>query len=218
MQRIGLRSWTRALAFALSALLAPLAAFGRAADAPRAAASRAAESAAACRACGAPGGAGGLEYAVAGRYVPLCGGPCLDAALADPDAVLAGMQARSGLFDEKAMPARSANWAFFALGSYVCAGLLAGAWCAHAAFRKGKSPAAWLAIGLAFNVAGIAALALARGEPRSIPAGMSKIPATADPVPCGSCGAANHPSAARCARCGAAAAPRSESEAARARA
>ncbi len=171
-----------------------------------------------CLSCGGAMSAGDSEYLVEGRFAPLCGGPCLEAAKADPDTVLYSLQARSGLFDEKSMPANATWWGWFAFGSYVFAGLVSGAWCSHVAFRKGLPPRRWIVYGLFGNVVAVAALAAKTGEPRAMPEGLRKIPDTAEPVHCGACGALAHPSAQRCAACGGTLSPVIESEVSRARA
>ncbi len=126
---------------------------------------------------------------------------------ADPARYFARIQARSALFDESALAAKRAmafGWLW--LGCYVLAGMLCSALCAYIAVCKGLMPLPWFFAGVFGNVAGLGrVMSVGGGDaaalPAGIPAGLAKVPTTRAPVACPSCGAANHPSAARCADC-----------------
>ncbi len=126
---------------------------------------------------------------------------------ADPGRYFARIQARSALFDEDALRAvRPMAFGWMWLGGYILAGVLCAASCAYIAVCKGLTPMRWFFAGLFGNVAGLGlVMFVRRGDaaalPAGIPAGFAKIPTTYAPATCPSCGAANHPSAARCAGC-----------------
>ncbi len=126
---------------------------------------------------------------------------------ADPARYFARIQARSALFDESALAAkRPMAFGWLWLGGYVLAGMLCSASSAYIAVCKGLMPLPWFFAGLFGNVAGLGlVMFVGRGDaaalPAGIPAGLAKVPTTRAPVACPSCGAANHPSAARCADC-----------------
>jgi len=125
----------------------------------------------------------------------------------DPLRYFARIQARSALFDENALAAnRPMAFGWLWLGGYILAGVLCAALCGYIAVCKGLMPLSWFFAGLFGNVAGLGlVMFVARGDaaalPAGIPAGFAKIPTTYAPTACPSCGAANHPSAARCAGC-----------------
>ena len=126
---------------------------------------------------------------------------------ADPARYFARIQARSALFDESALAAkRPMAFGWLWLGGYVLVGMLCSASCAYIAVCKGLTPLPWFFAGMLGNVAGLGLVMFAaRGDaaalPAGIPAGFAKVPTTYAPATCPSCGAANHPSAARCADC-----------------
>ena len=144
----------------------------------------------------------------------------LDELKGDPDAYFEKLQARSALFDERAMEGRrtSSGWLYF--GAYVLLGLVFAALCGYLAVSRSLAPIPWFFAGLAGNVAALAVLlATPRGDPSAlpagVPAGLAKVPATRRPLPCPSCGVTNHPTAPACSACGAALAPALEPETAR---
>lgn len=112
---------------------------------------------------------------------------------ARPEGMMFSGQAQGG------MPAP-----YFWAGLFVLTGLVFGGFCAHTAMTKGYSAGQWFALGFFFSVAAQLALlskpALSSAGP--VPPDWTKMPVTASPVVCGSCGAGNHPSAAACLRCG----------------
>ncbi len=144
----------------------------------------------------------------------------LDAFEGDPDVYFEQLQARSALFDERAMDGRrrSSGWLYF--GVYFAVGLVFAALCGYLAVSRSLAPLPWFFAGLAGNVAALAVLLVTqRGDastlPAGVPAGLAKVPVTRAPVPCPSCGASNHPAAAACGGCGAALAPVLKPETAR---
>ncbi len=137
-----------------------------------------------------------------------------------PDAYFQKLQARSALFDERAMEGRRTSNGWLYLGGYVLVGLVFAALCGYLAVSRSLQPLPWFFAGLAGNVAALAVLLVTpRGDPAAlpagVPAGLAKVPVTRAPVRCPSCGAANHPAAAACSGCGAAFAPELEPETAR---
>ncbi len=135
------------------------------------------------------------------------GKPFMDDFEADPARYFARLQARAALFDENALAAdRPMAFGWLGLGTYVLVGLFCSALCAYIAVCKGRTPLPWFFGGLFGNVAGLGlVMFVGRGDaaalPAGIPAGFAKVPTTYAPAACPSCGAANHPSAARCADC-----------------
>ena len=140
---------------------------------------------------------------------------------ADPARYFARIQARSALFDEAAFAAnRPMAYGWLWLGGYVLAGVVCSALCAYIAVCKGLTPLPWFFAGLLGNVAGLGlVMSVGGGDaaalPAGIPAGLAKVPTTYAPAACPSCGAANHPSAARCADCRELLTPRVSPEAGR---
>ncbi len=138
----------------------------------------------------------------------------------DPELYFQQLQARSALFDERAMEGRRASRGWLWFGGYFAVGLVFAALCGYLAVSRSLQPLPWFFAGLAGNVAALGVLlARPRGDasalPGGVPAGLAKVPATHAAVPCPSCGAANHPAAADCSDCGAALAPALEPETAR---
>lgn len=128
----------------------------------------------------------------------------------DPDAYFRQLEARSGLFDEQAVGRRPPWTGWLVFGVYVVAGLVCGALAVGLALRRSRRALPWFFAGLVGNVLALIALLLAgpaAGGPRTLPAGLAKIPSTRAPLPCPHCGAENHPSASACTTCGGAIAP-----------
>ena len=140
----------------------------------------------------------------------------LDEFTADPDLYFQKLQARSALFDERAMEGRQVSTGWLLFGGYVLAGLVFAALCGYLAVSRGLAPLPWFFAGLFGNVAAAAVLLITpRGDAADVPAGLAKVPVTHFPLPCPRCGAPNHPSAAACSGCGAGLAPAVEAETAR---
>ena len=134
----------------------------------------------------------------------------LGAALLGADSNQPGVANRGGDNRQEA----SGAWIYGSL--YVLLGLVFSALCAHRALHTGYSPGTWFGLGLVFN-AGAYILLLTRPRrevqaPAGVPPGLAKIAATHAPQRCPTCGALNHPSAAKCLGCGASLSPRAESE------
>ncbi len=139
---------------------------------------------------------------------------------ADPDAYFEKLQARSALFDERAMEGRQTQPGWLYFGAYVAIGLVFAALCGYLAVSRSLAPIPWFFAGLVGNVAALVVLlATPRGDatalPAGIPAGLAKVPVTRLPQPCPSCGAPNHPTASACNSCGAILTPALEPETAR---
>lgn len=125
---------------------------------------------------------------------------------ADPPRYFQDLQARSGLFDERAVGGGRVSVGWLALGGYVVVGLVFAALCGYLAIGRGLAPLPWFFAGLAGNVAALFVLLVTpRGDlealPAGVPAGLAKVPVTRRPVPCPGCGTANHPAATECGGC-----------------
>ncbi len=177
-----------------------------------------------CSLCFEPIHADDLVYVVWGQRVGVHAGTEDEDFRADPKKWIAHLRPGGAFLGvEGAMdrPQQALSNVWFGVGLYVLLGLIFGAWCAHKAFHSGYPPGLWFALGMALNVLAYIALAL---KPKrevaavaGIPAGLRKIAATFDPVPCPGCGATNHPSAAKCLECGATLQPQTHSEVERVR-
>lgn len=146
----------------------------------------------------------------------------LDEFDAEPLAYFVDLQARSGLFDERAVATREMSLGWLAFGTYVVIGLVFSALCGYLAIGRGHPPLPWFFAGLAGNLAALAVLlATPRKDlgalPAGVPPGLAKVPSTRSPVPCPSCGTSNHPAAAACGGCGAELTPTAQAETARVR-
>ena len=170
-----------------------------------------------CIVCGTPLSPGDKVYLVEGQRVGVMTQmePTL---LSDPWAYLARLKPRGGLFGgETARQGRVSN-VWLLAGLYLTVGIGFAAICAHRALNMGARPVPWFFAGLAFNAFGYLALLLrSKGEADGTKAapiyrGVVKIPATAEPTACPTCGGLNHPSATDCTSCGAELTPTAESE------
>lgn len=144
----------------------------------------------------------------------------LDELETTPDVYFRKLQARSALFDERAMEGRETASGWLLFGGYVLLGLVFGALCAYLAVGRALRPLPWFFAGLVANVVALAVLLTRpRGDaaalPAGIPDGLAKVPTTRAPARCPSCGAQNHPAAAACSTCGAALVPTAVAETAR---
>lgn len=143
----------------------------------------------------------------------------LDEFRSDPERYFRSLEARSGLFDEVAVPEKEARggYGWFAFGLYVLVGLVFAAACGGLAVNRGRPAWAWFFAGLFFNLPALIVLLIrSRGEaaavPAGVPGGLRKVPTTRAPIACPSCGSEIHPAARCCNRCGAALAPLVEAE------
>lgn len=156
----------------------------------------------ACAVCGLPLGPGDRARMVRGRWVPLHHEICEASFDESSGAAFAALQPRGALFSEEYPSPSALRWGWFAVGSWVLAGLLCGALCAHFAWPRRRSPAFWFAMGMIFNLLAVLVLLMAAGSTERMPSRLGKIPVTSVPAACPGCGALNHPAAARCADCG----------------
>ncbi len=152
-----------------------------------------------------------------GRQVATCSDQCAVAWSAGREYLFGKLQPRGALFQEDARTPRRTHRAWFYGGLYVLGGLLAGAASAYIAVNRGRRALPAFAAGLAFNVIGLGAVALAMKRPRAspvtgIPAGLRKVPDTHAPASCPRCGSPVHPSARECSACRAPLEPRARSE------
>ncbi len=160
-----------------------------------------------------------------GRKLPLCSPDC-EAHYANAtregklDAITAKIEPRSALFqaDSQRHPLVAKdqlNKRYFWFGYFIVVGLICGGIAAYLAVQKGLSAGRHFAIGLIFNIPGVAFTLLSRG--RTTPfqsAGLTKVPVTHSERRC-QCGHANHPAACMCSNCGNVLTPRAETEVAR---
>ena len=123
----------------------------------------------------------------------------------EPWTFIGRLKPRGGLFGGEMAPASGISDAWLLLGIYVTMGLGFAAVCAHRAINTGQEPVRWFAAGFLFNAFGYLALLLRAADAQnSVPpehAGVTKVPATSEPLTCPSCGHLNHPSAAECLGC-----------------
>lgn len=156
----------------------------------------------------------GIAFVYRGRRVTLHP-DAVGVFLSRPDPYFSKLQPRGALFQEDASWSLGISWLVF--GIWMTLGLASGAAASHLALRKGRSAGFWFAAGVALNVIALATLltrpSLATAE---LPPRFGKVPLTVRPTACPSCGAPNHPTAARCSSCRATLDPRSQSEVARA--
>lgn len=122
----------------------------------------------------------------------------------DPDKFFAKLQARSALFDEVGTNMGLGSWPFW-IGLYCLVGLLFSAICGYLAVTAGMPPVQWFFAGLIGNVAALIVLLAARKNAggAAAPPGLAKVPGTASPRSCPSCGSLNHPHANTCSGCAA---------------
>ena len=103
--------------------------------------------------------------------------------------------------------------AWLVLVCWVATALVCGTVGAACAVSRGRGPARWWLICAVLLLLGWVLLALQPARPhRFATRGWTRVPTTAEPLPCPQCGAANHPSAARCGECAGPLNPRTESE------
>jgi ribosomal protein L37E len=176
-----------------------------------------------CIVCDGPAGADAIRETWKGRTVTICRACGAEAWRADRDALFAKLQARGVLFDEQTDERRgdramASGWMWF--GIWALAGVVCAAAASYVALTKGIAPLPWMLAALAFNVVPLALVVLKPAAdlsrlPQGVPSGLAKIATTRASVACVKCGAANHPTATRCAACGTPLAASGESEAAR---
>ena len=123
----------------------------------------------------------------------------------EPFTFIGRLKPRGGLFGGETAPPSGISDAWLLLGIYVTMGLGFAAVCAHRAINTGQEPVRWFAAGFLFNAFGYLALLLrgADAENSAAPeyAGVTKVPATSEPLGCPACGHLNHPAATECLGC-----------------
>lgn len=127
---------------------------------------------------------------------------------ADSTRLLARLQPRGALFQERAYDATTMNeggLGWFLFGMYVLVALLFAGMSGYTAVTKGLNPVSHFFIGLMFSALGYLYVLTRRRAPQSesVPSGFVKVHATREPVPCGKCGYTNHPAAKKCLGCSA---------------
>lgn len=165
-----------------------------------------------CTACPKPIDGQGIEITHRGRKVRLHVGGCAASWIEGRDAIFADLQPHAALWDEPVEVPSILPGGWFAFGLLVLLGLVCGAVTGYLAIERGRPAVPWFFAGFFLNAIGIVALLITTERVSGVPGGLRKVPVTALPVACASCGHANHPSAARCDRCGDELEPGSESE------
>jgi len=168
-----------------------------------------------CTVCGTSLTDDDVALIVRGRRVPL-GRAMVDEFLANEERYFATLQPQGALFQEAddssghtALGGVNLGW--FLAGFYVLTAVLFAGLSGYTAVSKGLKPLPHFLIGLAFSALGYLYV-LTRPPQEQIPSGLSKVHSTSDPVACGKCGYANHPSSKKCASCGAVLSPSTVSE------
>jgi len=168
-----------------------------------------------CLVCNKQIGKDDFVFRVSGQRVAVHRVGCYAELLGHPYRFLRILQPH-GAFLGAGAEEQTVSFAWFLVGLYVLSGLVFAALGAHRALHLGRSPVAWFALGLTFNIfAYLLLLTRRKGQMEgfaSVPPGLRKVPATSDPRYCPECGKTNHPSAEQCAGCGAKLQPFSESE------
>jgi hypothetical protein len=168
-----------------------------------------------CLVCNKPISGDDFVFLVKGQRVAVHRANCYARLLDRPYGFLEILQPH-GAFLGAGAEEQTVSFTWFLVGLYILTGLVFAALGAHRALHVGRSPAAWFALGLTFNIfAYLLLLTRRKGQmegPASVPPGLRKVPVTSDPRSCPECGKANHPSAEQCAGCGAKLQPSSESE------
>ena len=148
--------------------------------------------------------AGDKVYLVEGQRVGVM--DVMEAQLfSEPLTFIGRLKPRGGLFGGETAPPSGISDTWLLLGLYVTMGLAFAAVCAHRAINTGQEPVRWFAAGFLFNAFGYLALLLRRAdaERSALPqhTGVTKVPATSEPLACPDCGHLNHPSATECLGC-----------------
>ncbi len=132
---------------------------------------------------------------------------CLKEFFDNKDKYLAQIQPLGALFDEQsgsgdAFNALNSVWFWISMYIFTC--LLISGLTGYIAISRGLHVSKCVALGLIFNVVGLAIVLLqSRGKDvRNIPRGFGRRHKTYDPVSCSGCGAELHPSATVCSGCG----------------
>lgn len=173
-----------------------------------------------CVVCDGPAGVQAIVEQFKGRWVTICPGKCGEHWNANPDQFFLKLQSNGALFDENSISQETASDGLLYLVCYFLIGLMFGAMCAYVALTNGHNPVFWFLAGFLVNILALIVILLKdHGDlsqlPAGVPPGLSKIPATYDPVSCPGCGRENHPSAGHCSACGAALDPTVNSEVSR---
>ncbi len=170
-----------------------------------------------CVVCGTALKDSGTAILYKGRRVPLANQEMLQQFLDRPEHYFAKLQPRGALFQEETVTNVSRRWGWFIFGVWVFVALLCAAIGAGLSLRKGYPPVKGFFIGLIGSLFGVAWMAArpARTNVR-LPPHLAKLPTTAAPLACPSCGALNHPAAKKCPTCGAGLTPQITSEVERA--
>ena len=170
-----------------------------------------------CVVCNRPVGTDDDVYIVHGQQMAVHRGECLGELESHIEKYKARLRP-SGNFlgiEPDATAALTTRW--LALGLYVLVGLVFAALSVNRAINAGQSPAPWFFAGFFLNIFAWTVLVARHRRIASLaPKGLAKVPQTAAPLACPTCGHLNHPAASKCLGCGAKLEPATDSEAARA--
>ena len=123
--------------------------------------------------------------------------------LEHPQKIFDKVKLSGALFVDEMNQSRQLELKWFLLGLYLFAGLIFGALSAQAAIKKGFKPLIWFLLGIFTTIIGYCIILAKSSEHKvSIPSGKTKVPSTADPIPCPNCSYENHPKATNCYGCG----------------
>lgn len=131
-----------------------------------------------------------------------------------PEKYFVKLQPAGALFAENSLVFDSINWRWLGVGIWIFFALISSALCCIIALKKGLPHVRWFFLGLTGNLVSVFLVLIAPAKAKvNLPPGLKKMPITANPVECPSCGATNHPAARQCLGCGSKLMPLTKSEA-----
>jgi YHS domain-containing protein len=131
-----------------------------------------------------------------GRRYYMDSNACLQRFMSDPETFAKWIEPRAGLVSAPRTDRPSYSpWVLY-VSLLIVAGLVSGAVTSYVAVQKGLGGLTWFALGFVLNVVAIVMVFFCRRRETLFQTkGLCKTPQTHAPIPCPSCGNANHPSA-----------------------